>query len=297
MDVTDVPECNLEPMDNKEFLTLRLVTPFRYPGAKTRLLGKVLAHLKPMLSSKTTYVEPFVGGGSVFIGVLQCCLNIKKVIINDFDPAVASFWWCVADKDMSKELAQRVADANVTVEEHERQREKMKSDSPIDRAFAALFLNRCSFSGMLESGPIGGREQKSKYTVDCRYNAEVLAKRILDISKVAIGRVDVWCEDFGGIIDMFDEKHAVFYCDAPYYEMGNSLYRFGMSEEDHDRLAAKLRHLKNGDFVASYDAVKPILDKYYDWATLKRIDARYSISGKDRDSWEGKQEFVITRSQ
>jgi DNA adenine methylase len=296
MDICDVVSCDVAPLDSSEFSKLGLSTPFRYPGAKTRLLGKVLAHIKPKLSEKTIYVEPFVGGGSVFIAVLQCGVNIKKIVVNDRDPAVASFWWCVSDKKMSKELVGRVLNAKVTVDEHDRQKEKLDSDSPVDKAFAALFLNRCSFSGMLNSGPIGGREQKGKYSVGCRYNAEALSKKITDISKVAIDRVDVWSEDFEGILDMFDEKCSVFYCDAPYYEMGNDLYRFGMSDKDHGRLASKLKLLKSGDFVVSYDAVKPIVDKYLGWSNVKKISVRYSISGKDRESWEEKQELIITRS-
>lgn len=47
-------------------------------------------------------------------------------------------------------------------------------------AFACLFLNRTSFNGTLHwrAGPIGGKEQTSKYAIDCRFPRERLVQRL-----------------------------------------------------------------------------------------------------------------------
>ena len=46
------------------------------------------------------------------------------------------------------------------------------------RALACLFLNRTSFSGILApgAGPLGGWQQASVYTIDCRYNDTFTAR-------------------------------------------------------------------------------------------------------------------------
>src|SRR5690606_17733209 len=47
-------------------------------------------------------------------------------------------------------------------------------------ALKCLFLNRTTFSGILHgsAGPIGGRSQRSRYDIACRFPLEGLAQRI-----------------------------------------------------------------------------------------------------------------------
>ena len=49
-----------------------------------------------------------------------------------------------------------------------------------------LFLNRTTFSGILggHAGPIGGRSQSSDHTIDCRFNKDALAERILNVKRL-----------------------------------------------------------------------------------------------------------------
>ena len=58
----------------------------------------------------------------------------------------------------------------------------------VDRQLAVkcLFLNRTTFSGILggHAGPIGGRSQSSDHTIDCRFNKNALAERILNLKRL-----------------------------------------------------------------------------------------------------------------
>ena len=59
---------------------------------------------------------------------------------------------------------------------------KLKEESTTDKlkcAYKAIFLNRTTFSGIFKSGPIGGKDQISKYPIDCRYNAIKIKKKII----------------------------------------------------------------------------------------------------------------------
>ena len=58
-------------------------TVLRYAGGKSRAIKKITPFVEPY----DTIVSPFIGGGSVFIKLLQECenknINIKKFILND----------------------------------------------------------------------------------------------------------------------------------------------------------------------------------------------------------------------
>lgn len=43
-------------------------------------------------------------------------------------------------------------------------------------------MNRTNISGIINGGPIGGKNQNSKYKIDCRFNKEKLIKKIKKIS-------------------------------------------------------------------------------------------------------------------
>jgi len=291
--VRNVPVCDVEPLAKTSMCKVPdLATPFRYPGAKTRMLRIILAHIKPQLTANTLYIEPFVGGGSVLIGAFCCGVKFQKALVNDADAAVAAFWECMCSSEKSQRLIQKVLQTEVTVEEHQRQRVLANSDDLVEKAYAALFLNRCSFSGIITAGPIGGTEQKSKWTVDCRYNAQKIAKQVRAVASKVSGNLEVQNRDFEGVISENDREEVIFYCDAPYYEKGNQLYRCKMGDKDHERLAESLKNLKHAKFVASYDACDDVL-RLYPWARVRIIGARYSISGQNRDAWVRNKEFLI----
>jgi len=269
-----------------------LSSPFRYPGAKSRIVASILG--KMAFANQRKLVDVFVGGGSVFIGALNKGL-FESFVLNDKDEAVASFWSCLAHSETCEFLVHRVRTTLPTVEEHGVQRQAIKSDDILTAGFAALFLNRTSFSGILTSGPIGGYEQKSRYSVSCRYNADLMAKKIESIHRAIRGKVDITCLDFETCIEENDQEGSVIYCDAPYYVKGNQLYRCKMTHEDHLRLAECLRRLRRANFVVSYDD-EPEIREMYRWATIDTVAHRYSIKGQGRKGWKGKNEVLITPS-
>lgn len=268
---------------------MEFVSPFRYPGSKRRFRNCIFEVIKGVIDCTDYYVEPFVGGGSIFLEMYNRYPHIPTTI-NDADKAVSSFWECVFTEQYIK-LLEKIEQVDVTVQEHERQRKFLYSEDDLERAFAALFLNRTSFSGIITSGPIGGKGQESKYTVDCRYNKEKLIKAISDIHD-RINTI-VLSLDFEDVIKQYDLPNTLIYCDPPYYVKGDSLYPCKMSDEDHKRLCECLMNLKNAFFILSYDNHDEIR-KMYNWANITPIDARYSITGKDRKSWNKSKELIIS---
>ena len=66
-------------------------TPFRYPGAKNKLLPLLMAHIKQILDQQNSFSDVFVGGGSVLLEVATKYPNIQ-LFANDKDRGVYCFW-------------------------------------------------------------------------------------------------------------------------------------------------------------------------------------------------------------
>lgn len=264
-----------------------LKSPFRYPGSKSKAAERIVKFLR-----HDTIVEPFVGGGSVMLLALD---RGKSCVVNDKDPDVSAFWQVVfgAPKDLAA-LAGRL-DFQPTVKAF-RDLQKSKPSDLVEKAFKAIVLNRCSYSGIKTAGPIGGDKQGSDYTVDCRYNGPKLINQIMDISK-CVGRVTVLPPlDFEEVLSLNHEGDL--YIDPPYYKQGDSLYEEKMTHDDHVRLS-KLLHKEDRVWLLSYDT-SDIIKGFYEDCHQKETEWTYEgthekgkellVSNRDLETW-GKRGF------
>jgi DNA adenine methylase len=260
-------------------------TIFRYPGAKTKLLKFILPAISPLVDN--VYNEAFVGGGSVLLAVAEKHPG-ARLRVNDLDPLLSAFWTLLAEgsAEQEEEFIRRIR-IPVTVERFYRLRASEPADL-VDKAYRALFFNRTTFSGIQHASPIGGRKQKSKWTVDCRYNTEKLVEGYQKMRKLLWGRLEVSCKPVCAFLhDLLPESPC--YLDPPYYVQGKALYPTSMTHEDHADLAQALRPRSN--WVLSYDDVPPIR-VLYQWANVGAIPVRYSIKGEKKD-WASKVELLI----
>lgn len=136
----------------------------RYPGSKARFLDLIRQSLELNSSTEKLFVEPFCGGASISIALLET-KAVGSIAINDSDPLIASLWMTVFSEDANW-LADQVKKIPLTLDEWKRQRD-LKPKTVRTRALKCLFLNRTSFNGILQksAGPIGGWEQKNTLLV------------------------------------------------------------------------------------------------------------------------------------
>jgi DNA-directed RNA polymerase subunit L len=163
----------------------------------------------------------------------------------------------------------------VTLELFYKLRQELTTDE-IQCAYRAIFFNRTTFSGILYSGPIGGKEQKSKYAVDCRYNVKKLCQKITQCFNLLSGRTTVSNKDFIAYDVLIDTNYPA-YLDPPYYVKGNILYIEYMKPQEHNNLSELLCKRKN--WVLSYDDCSEIRD-LYKGRTIIDSTTRYCINGK-----------------
>jgi DNA adenine methylase len=170
---------------------------------------------------------------------------------------------------------------------------KLRVEAPasdIEAAYRAIFFNRCSFSGIVDrrTGPIGGAEQKSKYTVDCRYNFKKLKEKILQCHELLKGRTVVKNKSFIDFEPLI-KTNMTCYIDPPYILKGDSLYYEKMNKEDHKQLSEILYTRNN--WVASYDDCDLIRDLYKQHRIID-LPAKYTINGVKKN-WIQKNELII----
>jgi DNA adenine methylase len=266
---------------------MAIVTPFRYPGAKNKLLPVLREHLDTMIVGQDSFMDVFVGGGSVLLDVAERYPTIQ-LHANDKDYWMYSFWQVVSgssDTDVDA-LLQLVA-KKPTLELFYELRNTPTTDV-VECAYRAIFFNRTTFSGIFYSGPIGGKEQKSQYTVDCRYNAKKLREKILACRQLLVNRTTVTCLDVTQYDEFWNTDNPA-YLDPPYYVKGDALYIEKMDAFAHEKVAALLQHRDN--WVLSYDDCPEIRNLYSNNQIID-LAARYCINGK-KDSWESKNELII----
>ena len=253
-------------------------TPLRYPGGKAKFAPKI----KSIIENNDLhghYVEPYAGGAGVALDLLfnGVCTDIH---INDLDLAIYHFWKSITEE--TEDFIRLVSKTDVTIEEWHKQKEILKQDdiSPIERGFAAFFLNRTNRSGILKGGVIGGLQQLGNYKLDCRFNKETLIKRIQKIGSLS-NKIHVYNQDTEKWlleIDNLIPSNSLIYLDPPYYEKGQELYRNFYNHQDHKSIKEKLIKVKT-PWVVSYDNNQNIRDIYQQYRQDEYI-LNYSASKK-----------------
>ena len=278
-------------MPSRTLMWSRSRSPLRYPGSKARFAKFIAQSLHLNGRKDVSLIEPFCGGASVSIALMECGLA-AEIALNDADPGVAAFWDIVFNKDGAKWLAGQVERVPLTLTEWDRQKH-LVACTVREAALRCLFINRTSFNGILHhrSGPIGGRTQ-DKRTLDCRFNRQKLAARILELSEYRDRVIAVECDPWRTFCSRYwRRKNAVFYIDPPFYHKAQNLYEYWFEEADHRVLRDKLRNI-SASWMLSYDDAPEVRALYADLDLQTRvIDSTYSTHPIGGGSFIGRELF------
>ena len=255
----------------KQVDTMQYLSPLRYPGGKSKLSDFMKLIIEKNSLSDGIYVEPYAGGAGIAFDLL---FNeyVKKIIINDLDYSIYSFWFSVLNHP--EELCALIQNKDVNINNWKKQKEvqRKKYDfSILDVGFSTFFLNRTNRSGIIRGGAIGGTNQKGKWKIDARYNKEELISRILRISKYK-NRIDLFNLDACAFIPMVGRKlpnKTLFYIDPPYYIKGKELYEHHYNYEDHLIVSEIIKGIDLQNWIITYDYVPEICEIYHGFRQKK----------------------------
>lgn len=255
-------------------------SPLRYPGGKHKLFRFVKQLVEE--NGCSTYIEPFCGGAAVALELLRTG-TVEKIILNDFDQSIYTLWKVILEKP--EELIQIMEQTPVTIDEWYRQksiRENAEEYSDVELAFSTLFLNRTNRSGIIDkAGPIGGKEQKGNYKLDCRFKKDKLTAKIRLIHSMAdhIELYNLESRDFLLRVIAHTEKALTFF-DPPYYKKGRELYSDYLEHTDHTELANLITgNLRDKKWLVTYDNA-PEIKEMYSTVTNREYSLQYTLQTK-----------------
>lgn len=246
----------------------------RYPGSKARFSKFISRTISLNAGRPRLLVEPFCGGASVSIALLEDGV-VDEIAINDIDPLISHLWSTVFSKAGAEWLARHVGEVPLSVDEWRRQK-ALKPASQREAALKCLYLNRTSFNGIIhQSGPLGGWGQK-KTKIDVRFNRQRIADRILALSELRT-KVTVFNEGWRAFCKRYAKnERSVIYLDPPYYHKAEQLYGHVFDEDEHEALRNYLRGLSR-PWLLSYDDAQEVRDLYEEVTSKARvIDNTYS---------------------
>ena len=236
-------------------------SPLRYPGGK----NKTYQYVKYLVENNNidTYIEPFCGGAAV---ALKLLLNndVKRIMLNDFDRSIYAMWFSILHD--TEAFIKRVREAEFTIEEWDKQETQKNKENAdlLTLGFSTFYLNRTNRSGIIQAGPIGGRNQIGNYKMNCRYNTEVLVNKIELIAKNK-NKIGLYNLDAIKFIknNIRRTKRSLTFFDPPYFVKGKQLYTNFYEYIDHLELRDTIdKYMGSHKWILTYDFHEEIQNMY-----------------------------------
>lgn len=207
----------------------------RYPGGKQRVANELISYLPSRSTITGRFVDPFLGGGSVFF-----LLSPNRSLLSDLNPDLVDLYRSI------RWAPHKVWKVFKEFPSTKRGYYKVRATDPstldlIHRAARTLYLNRTCFKGMWRQNSMG------KFNIG--YGGQSRRWVIDEISLVEIAsllkNVEILSSDFEPIVEECTKDDFLF-LDPPYKpgqrELTERHYGYDrFTFEEHRRLARSLR--------------------------------------------------------
>lgn len=260
----------------------------RYPGGKSKQLSFLINYLPDSKDIKGSYIEPFVGGGSIFFH-----LKPKKALISDLNPELITLYKGI--QLYPHKVWQEFESFPSGKAAYYKIRDKATENMPLySRAARTLYLNRTCFKGMWRHNShgafnvgYGGDERRWVITHN----------NIVELSMI-FRKAEIHNTDFAEII-LKATKNDFIFLDPPYKPGEKDLhelhYRNGKFLFDEQvRLADTLKSLPKSKRIrwAMTNSSHVDIVKLYKGFNVKQIP--FGTSDKPGIQTKNSNEVLIT---
>lgn len=285
--------------------------PFlKWVGGKTQILDEVLEEFPKEINN---YYEPFLGGGSVLLGVLsRTNINMRgKIYASDVNEKTIGLFKNIqknlpeflnelkklVEKYNSIELMnekkeKRKVNNKPTLEESNKTKENyyyfirkfynsLEDKTQVQASAMLLFLNKTCFRGVYREGPNG-------FNVPFGHNKNVGIydeEHLKEVSKL-IEKVEFSCYSFEKAFELVKEGDFV-YLDPPYAPENEKSFvgyvEDGFALDKHQQLFKLMKEIK-GKFLMSNADVKLVKENFPPPFKTKIISARRAINSKNPEA-------------
>jgi len=268
-------------------------TCLRYPGGKSRATDKMFVHL-PDMSEYTHYRETFLGGGSVAIAIAKKYPHLN-IWVNDLYWNLFNFYVTVQTDgqnvyDSLISLRKQYATVDQARELFTISRNNLASDSAtnLEKAVGFYVANKCSFSGLTETGSFSETASTRNFTLKNIENIPIMTSLTKDWRFTN--------QSYETLLENPDTKTFV-YLDPP-YDIKDSLYgKKGAMHKgfDHDLFAERCNSCSMNQMI-SYNADQFVKDRFPSskWQHLE-FDLTYSMrsTGDYMKEQKGRKELLM----
>lgn len=265
---------------------MKVTTPLRYPGGKSKHLNFLSSFLKRGID---TFYEPFCGGASMSIFVSRSRVS-NRVVASDLNEDVINFWNCL--KSRGDELHSEVLKLKRRYENNGRELFSLIKERRnycrdiLSRSVDFFILSRCTFSGLIDAGGYSENNFRNRFTISS-------IDRLLDYSSI-IKDIEFVHSDYESILNDVSSNDFIYF-DPPYYNKTDSkLYgKNGVfhTEFSHSRFKDFVDCLNDRclDFMVSYDNSE-FINSLYDGYKKIYWSIKYSINKHKNES---KNELLV----
>jgi len=283
------------------------VKPFlKWAGGKSQLLGQFQDYYPSELKTGhiTKYFEPFLGGGAVFLDVVQK-FSIESASLNDInEELILAYKVIQRNPETLIEFLSKYAKQYFNLSEEERKsffyeirtnlnfqrfqiNYKKYSENWIPRAAQLIFLNKTCFNGLFRLNKKGEFNVPfGKYKNPKIFDEE----NILDLSKI-LQIAEINAGNFYSTENMIDENSFVYF-DPPYRPISKtsnftSYSKYSFNDPEQIKLGeyfAKLNREKNAKLMLSNSDPKnenpddTFFDDLFDDFNINKVNANRMIN-------------------
>jgi DNA adenine methylase len=218
----------------------KMRSPLKYHGGKHYLARRIVA----LFPEHKTYVEPFIGGGSILLNKAPA----EQEIAGDINAALINFW-TVLQQDSGFRCAVGHPYSADTFEQAECW---MEAPEPLSRAAGFMIRNRFSRGGLGKDFAWsdrlrGGQPGDLNAWKTIREELPAIIARVKSVEFKERAALPLICR--------FDSPDALIYCDPPYLHetrTAKKAYDHEMTSVDHHALLDTLKGCEGKVFLSGY---------------------------------------------
>jgi DNA adenine methylase len=184
-------------------------------------------------SEYDTYIEPFIGGGSVYFN-----LSPKKAIISDVHSELIDFYKCIGE-GKSKEIYDFMSNSPNDEETYYKIRDKMKINDKLDSAKRFYYQRKTCFRGML------------RYNKDGKFNIPFGKYKTINYNEVVnpdyedlLKRTEILNASFEHIFETYNSENNFMFLDPPYDSEFTDYGYCHFGKEEQKKLATLFKETK-----------------------------------------------------
>lgn len=228
---------------------VRMLPPLKWHGGKHYLAGQIIRLFPPHIH----YVEPFFGGGAVFLAKPPALIEGHSEVVNDLNQDLSRFWRVLRDEPSFVEF-KRLVEATPMSRPVWEEAYEGKGQTDVERAVDFFVRYRQSRQGLGRDFATMSRS-RTRRGMNEQAASWLTAIESLPEAHRRLRRVVILSEDAVQVVAREDSPDTFFYLDPPYVHGTRAVtdaYAFEMPDEKHRELLELLGRLQGKFLLSGY---------------------------------------------